>query len=173
MEQLNGTETIVDNSLKEVKRHGSEGFPMGVYLDDFSHFQNGYICWHWHNEVQFTLIIKGEFTCQVGSEKLLLSPGDSIFINSCALHQIVPCKKSYGKLYSFIWKADMLAGNMECDLYHSCIENILNDSRKYYIYNKNNKNRAKMNAALIRIAGLFSEKPEDLLSAGWNLDGFV
>lgn len=158
MEQINGNETIVDKSLKEVKRHGSDGFPMGVYLDDFSHFQNGYICWHWHNEVQITLIIEGDFTCQVGNEKQLLTPGDSIFINSCALHQIIPCKKSFGKLYSFIWRADMLAGNMECDLYNECIKNILDDSQKYYIYKNNNKDRAKLQATLMRIVSLYSEK---------------
>lgn len=32
MEEMKGTETIVDNSLREVKKHGTEGFPMAVYL---------------------------------------------------------------------------------------------------------------------------------------------
>ena len=134
MGHLKGTETIVDHSLREVKKHGSEGFPFAAYLDDFSSFQNGYICWHWHDEVQITLIIEGDFICQMGSEKILMKPGESIFINSCALHQIYPCQNSYGKLYSFIWRAEMLTGNMECDAYQHCIANILQDTEKYYLF---------------------------------------
>ena len=57
MEQINATETIVDNSLKEVKKHGTKAFPFAVYLDDFSSFKNGYICWHWHDELQITMIL--------------------------------------------------------------------------------------------------------------------
>ncbi len=160
MEQLTGNATIVDHSLREVKKHGTEGFPFAVYLDDFSNFQNGYICWHWHDEVQITLILEGEFTCQVGSEKVVMKPGESIFINSCALHQICPCKKSYGKLYSFIWKADMLAGNTECDVFKNCIENILKMNQKYFFFDKDNSGCKQLQTALLRIVNLMKEKQE-------------
>lgn len=160
MEQLAGTATVVDHSLREIKKHGSEGFPFAVYLDDFSYFQNGYICWHWHDEVQITLILEGEFTCQIGSEKVIMKPGESIFINSCAIHQIYPCKKSYGKLYSFIWKADMLAGNTECDVYQHCIENILNRNQKYFYFDENNSSCTQMKTALLRIVNLIREKQD-------------
>lgn len=160
MGQLTATETIVDHSLRETKKHGTEGFPFAVYLDDFSCFQNGYICWHWHDEVQITLILEGEFTCQIGNEKVLMKPGESIFINSCALHQIHPCKKSYGKLYSFIWRADMLAGNTECDVYKNCIENLLNNNLKYFFFGKNNSNCEQLRTELSRIVTLASEKQD-------------
>ena len=54
MEQIKATETLVDSSLRETKMHGTVGFPVGVYLDDFSDFKNGYICWHWHEEIQIS-----------------------------------------------------------------------------------------------------------------------
>ncbi len=158
MEQLKGTATVVDTSLRETKKHGSEDFPFAAYLDDFSYFQNGYICWHWHDEVQITLILEGEFTCQIGNEKILMKPGESIFINSCALHQIHPCRKSYGKLYSFIWQADMLAGNRECDVYKNCIAPILNKKQKFLFFDKDNSNCKQIKTALLRIMNLFTEK---------------
>lgn len=158
MERLKATETIVDNSLRETKKHGTDQFPFAVYLDDFSHFQNGYICWHWHDEVQITLITEGEFTCQIGSEKVILQPGESIFFNSCVLHQIHPCKQSYGKLYSFIWRADMLAGNTECDVYQNCIQNILNMEQKYLLFDKDNSSCKQLSTALLRIVHFMTEK---------------
>ena len=70
MKQLRGKDTVVDASLKEIKRHGTEGFPFAVYLNDFSSFQTDGICWHWHDELQITMITEGNFLCQVGSEKV-------------------------------------------------------------------------------------------------------
>lgn len=159
MEQLKATETIVDNSLRETKKHGTDGFPFAVYLDDFSSFRNGYICWHWHDEVQITLIIEGEFTCQIGNERVVMEPGESIFINSCALHQIRPCRQSYGRLYSFIWRADMLSGG-DGDMHHSCIENILEGEQKYIFWGKDNANCRQIRSALLKIAGFITEKPD-------------
>ena len=65
MEQIRANETLVDSSLRETKMHGTMDFPVGVYLDDFSDFKNGYICWHWHEEIQISWIIEGEFLCQM------------------------------------------------------------------------------------------------------------
>ena len=71
MEQIKATETLVDSSLRETKMHGTVGFPVGVYLDDFSDFKNGYICWHWHEEIQISWIIEGEFLCQMEGLSLI------------------------------------------------------------------------------------------------------
>ena len=160
MDNLAGRETIVDHSLRETRQHGSEGFPFAVYLDDFSSFQNGYICWHWHDEVQITLILEGDFICQTGNEKILMQPGELIFINSCALHQIRPCKQSSGKLYSFIWRADILAGNTECDVYQNCIEKILTQNQKYFYFNRDDRYNKQLKTSLLRIVNFITEKKE-------------
>ena len=158
MTQLTGNATIVDHSLRETTTHGTEGFPFAVYLDDFSNFQNGFICWHWHEEVQITVILEGNFTCQIGSDKVLMKPGELIFINSRALHQICPVQKSYGKLYSFIWRADMLAGNTECDLFCNCIEHVIRSNRNYIFWDRENQPGKQLRTSLLRIVNIMTEK---------------
>ena len=119
---MKATQTIVDDSLRETKMHGTEGFPLAVYLDDFADFENGYICWHWHEEVQVTMIIEGAFLCQIESEQLHLKEGDIVFINSGLMHQIRPCMLAQGKLYSFIWRGELIGntrGSDICILYTS------------------------------------------------------
>lgn len=74
--------TVVDTSLRELRRHGSDDFPIGIYRDDFSEFEHGQIAWHWHDEIQFDYIIKGTILVQVGTSEFLLKPGESIFINT-------------------------------------------------------------------------------------------
>jgi len=158
MENLKATETIVDSSLHETKKHGTDSFPFAVYLDDFSHFQNGYICWHWHDEVQLTLIVEGEFTCQIGGEKVVLHPGESIFFNSCVLHQILPNTQASGKLYSFIWQADILAGDQESDVYRDCISYLLNAEQKYFTFHHEDANCIQLRNTLMRIVNYMTEK---------------
>ena len=82
--------TVVDTSLRELRRHGSDDFPIGIYRDDFSEFEHGQIAWHWHDEIQFDYIIKGTILVQVGTSEFLLKPGESIFINTGMLHRLVP-----------------------------------------------------------------------------------
>ena len=113
---MKATQTIVDDSLRETKMHGTEGFPLAVYLDDFADFENGYICWHWHEEVQVTMIIEGAFLCQIEAEQLHLKEGDIVFINSGLMHQIRPCMLAQGKLYSFIWRGELIGNTRGSDI---------------------------------------------------------
>ena len=134
-QELQARKTVVDDSLREIKMHGTAGFPLGVYLDDFSDFENGYICWHWHEEVQFTVILEGEFVCQVESEEIHLGEGDTVFINSGRLHQIKPCRHRSGKLYSFIWRGELM-GNREGEVYRNCIAPVLEASLPWVLWRK-------------------------------------
>lgn len=174
MEQLKATQTIVDGSLRETKVHGTEGFPLGVYLDDFADFENGYICWHWHEEVQVTMIIEGEFTCQVEMNDMHLQEGDIVFINSGLMHQIRPCKLAQGKLYSFIWRGELIGGNRNSDIYKECVESVLSGSLPYIKWGRDVSEYDEMASALRKIVSLYEEKEHayqlrilSLLSALW------
>lgn len=158
MKQLRGKDTVVDSSLKEIKRHGTEGFPFAVYLNDFSQFQTDGICWHWHDEAQITLITEGEFLCQVGSEKILMRPGEIIFFNSCALHQIMPVKKASGKLYSFVWRNELLGGMGESDVFKNCIDPITASPLKYVYFDLSHPMNKQLHASLRGIINFTLEK---------------
>jgi len=158
MKQLRGKDTVVDATLKEIKAHGTEGFPFAVYLNDFSAFQNDGICWHWHDEVQMTLITEGEFVCQAGGEKVVMKPGEIIFFNSCGLHQITPVKRAYGKLYSFIWRAELLSGTTESDLYKNCIEPLLKSTLKCVYFHLEHPLNSRLRSGLRKIITLMLEK---------------
>lgn len=157
MEKIRATQTIVDDSLRETKVHGTEGFPLGVYLDDFADFENGYICWHWHEEVQVTMIIQGEFTCQIEGNELNMREGDIVFINSGLLHQIRPCKLAQGKLYSFIWRGE-LAGSRSGDIYKECIEPVLNGSLPYIMWDNSSPMHDELAKVLQKVVSLYEEK---------------
>lgn len=158
MQILRGQDTIVDSSLMETSRHGSETFPFAVYLDDFSSFKADSICWHWHEEAQITYIAEGEFYCHVGSEKLLLRPGELVFINSRALHQIVPCERGRGKLYAFLWRPELL-GRVGGDVYAHCIEPMLSSPLRHVFFPLSHELNRQLQASLRMVIRAAREKP--------------
>ena len=158
MDHLRGKDTVVDSTLKEIKRHGTEGFPFAVYLNDFSSFQTDGICWHWHDELQITLITEGEFVCQIGSERVLMQPGEIIFFNSCALHQITPCKTREGKLYSFLWSPTFLGGGGETDLYRNCVEPIMASRMKYAYFDLEHPSHKRLHTRLRRVINIMPKR---------------
>ena len=45
-------EIITDNSQKELKKHGSDEFPLLVSYEKLSGYKSGSFLWHWHPESQ-------------------------------------------------------------------------------------------------------------------------
>lgn len=76
----------VDQSLKELTEHRTVVLPIACYETTINQNINGYIPLHWHDEIQFVFILKGEAIFQINEEKLAVGEGDGLFINSGCLH---------------------------------------------------------------------------------------
>lgn len=77
---------IIDQTLKELTEHRTVVLPVACYETTINQNINGYIPLHWHEEIQFVLIIKGEAVFQVNEENVVVNEGKGIFINSGCLH---------------------------------------------------------------------------------------
>ncbi len=71
---------------KETKLHGSYGFPMLVSYERLSYFETGAFAWHWHPEIELTMIMEGEIAYQVNDTLYHLKAGDGLFCNTNVLH---------------------------------------------------------------------------------------
>jgi AraC-like DNA-binding protein/mannose-6-phosphate isomerase-like protein (cupin superfamily) len=76
----------VDQSLKELTEHRTTALPIACYQTTINQNVHGHIPLHWHDEVQFVRIIKGEAIFQVNEERLEVREGEGLFINSGCLH---------------------------------------------------------------------------------------
>lgn len=68
---------------EEVRQHGTQFFPMMCYLDVLPRDE---FSWHWHNELEFGLVVDGSVIMEIGSSKCRLLPGEGHFVNSNILH---------------------------------------------------------------------------------------
>lgn len=78
----------IDKSKKEMDKHGTFEFPLGIYTTQISKRVLGFIDWHWHDELQFCLVTDGCVEFQVNDAKLILTAGEGLFINAGRLHKV-------------------------------------------------------------------------------------
>lgn len=82
----------IDKNYQEKTLHGSYDFPIAVYLTQLDKKVLGFVNWHWHKEIQFSLVTKGEVEFFVNQNSYILTEGQGIFINSGSLHMSKPLK---------------------------------------------------------------------------------
>ncbi|MDL2302593.1 AraC family transcriptional regulator [Lachnospiraceae bacterium OttesenSCG-928-D06] len=75
-----------NNIKKELKLHGSLDFPVLVSYECLSAYEGGSFLWHWHPEIEITLVLKGEMHYLVNDMSYHLKTGDGLFCNRNALH---------------------------------------------------------------------------------------
>lgn len=77
---------MVDRNLKELTEHRTVALPVACYETIINQNVHGYIPLHWHDELQFILVIKGRSIFQVNGENIVVGEGEGLFINSGCLH---------------------------------------------------------------------------------------
>lgn len=77
---------ITQKNQKEMKEHGNYAFPVNISVEKIQLYEKGLFLWHWHPEVELTLILSGEIEYQVDDNTYILSEGDGLFCNSNSLH---------------------------------------------------------------------------------------
>lgn len=80
----------VDENFREITVHGDDGFPMAVYLQQFKLNQRGCVILHWHDEMQISLVTKGNVFFSVNGKEYIVQEGEGLFIRSKCLHSAKP-----------------------------------------------------------------------------------
>ncbi|MCP1103383.1 AraC-like DNA-binding protein [Aequitasia blattaphilus] len=76
----------VDTTKKERKRHGNDAFPILISPESILRYEQGNFLWHWHTEIEVTLVTEGEMIYEINDSLHHLQKGDILFCNSSALH---------------------------------------------------------------------------------------
>ncbi len=77
---------ITHANQKELKEHGNYAFPVNISTEHIQSYEMGHFLWHWHPEVELTLVLSGEMEYQIEDAAYHLSEGEGLFCNSNSLH---------------------------------------------------------------------------------------
>jgi len=77
---------ITQENQKELKEHGNYAFPVNISIERIESYEKGNFLWHWHPEIELTLILSGQIEYQIEDNTYILSAGDGVFCNGNSLH---------------------------------------------------------------------------------------
>lgn len=100
----------------------SYAFPLIVHETNLKDKPLGFNNWHWHEELQFTIVLEGEMIMTMQGENYLLHPGDGIFINSNIEHMTRPTTPQSARYLSLNVQPSLLT------LFHGSVV-----EQKYYL----------------------------------------
>lgn len=124
------TEMITDETMREIREHGTPEFPFEYYLDDINKIDQGYIEWHWHNEIEWAWVESGTVICRIGNEKLILQEGEGVFINSRVIHRF---ETPDGALMPNILYAPELIAPQGSAIYQKYVDPVVTYGKEYII----------------------------------------
>lgn len=153
-------EIKVDANLLETSIHGSFDFPMDVYSNYFSQFNRNIINWHWHPEIEFSVVLKGRIEYHTEKETYILSEGDGIFVNANKLHMSQPVKGFENSLIiSIVVSTKLLYSDTESIIYKKYIKPVIEcSSLTYLILDKNEYWKEEIVSDLLNIYEMKSDK---------------
>ena len=99
-------DVMADAEGRELVQHGSALFPIACYAENLKSYS---VAWHWHEEFEYILAMKGPLTVDVNKTRLTLQTGQGVFINSGALHAVEPAE-GRALLHSGVFQPRLIGG---------------------------------------------------------------
>jgi hypothetical protein len=155
----------VDSDKREVPVHIHQGFPVGIFKNQFTEDTYDYINWHWHEEIQYTVVLDGSFCFHVANKEYLIRKGNGIFINTQQIHMAEA--KEPNSSYLFIYFHPCLLGDQKDSyLYKTYVSPMLSDaSLSSILLYFDLENTKKVIDLMLDIKKIYDEK-----NRGYELD---
>lgn len=83
-------DVVADAEGREMVQHGSALFPIACYAENLKSYS---VAWHWHEEFEYILAMKGPLTVDVNKTRVTLQTNQGVFLNSGILHAVEHAEK--------------------------------------------------------------------------------
>ncbi|WP_100407357.1 helix-turn-helix transcriptional regulator [Bacillus solitudinis] len=142
--------------LHEARVHGDPMFQLGVY--EVSELNNQVIfdC-HWHYELEFVYLEKGEASFQIGTTLHQLKAGEAVFVPSGGLHAAYPLNNSEFRLYAIVFDSNFLSSFSYDAIQHKYLD-LLNTESPFPIISQTNSWEKNIIHYLQKIISLFQTR---------------
>lgn len=116
----------VNQDFREIIHHGSQQFPLKIYTNEFQLFLNHQISWHWHPDLEFSIVQRGSAEISVDNKSFILNEGEGIFVNTNAMHMMRPARNRPDSiLESFVFSASLLENDPTSSIFQKYISPLI------------------------------------------------
>lgn len=96
----------------QLKTHGTPLFPLAIYENDCRLAgDEGSAAWHWHDELEASVVMAGEVSAATGIGRRTFRAGEGFFINSGVLHGVWPAGEGPCLLHTVVFHARLVGGS--------------------------------------------------------------
>ena len=136
-------------------------FPVNLSRKKLSSYLSGAFPWHWHDEVELTLVLHGEIDYRVNDSRYLLHRGEGLFCNADALHAGAMSGEIDCEYLSLTFHPRLLSGFEGSVIGKKYVEGIVNKKglSSILLTSESVWQQAALDS-FWQIYGLFQEKPE-------------
>lgn len=115
--------------FRENAVHGTPSYPMQAYVNHFRWCPEHQIGWHWHPEIELTVVLSGEVEIFHNNSASRLSAGEGIFINAGAMHRqaAIPGCEEFPVLATICFLPEFVCGNSEDLIYRKYVLPVVGD----------------------------------------------
>lgn len=117
--------STVNLQKKEMVEHGTAFFPIACYHDKLAKTP---VPWHWHDELEALLVIKGEALVAAGKERFVVKSGEGVFINAGVLHGAWDRNASDAQFHSLVFHPRLVGGSMDSIFWQNYLSPLLKSS---------------------------------------------
>lgn len=109
--------------FRENAVHGTPGYPMQVYVNHFRWCPEHLIGWHWHPELELTVVLSGEVEIFFNNTSCRLTAGEGVFINANAMHKqsALPDSTEFPVLATLCFLPEFVCGNTDDIIYRKYV----------------------------------------------------
>ena len=100
-------DVVADDEGRELVQHGSALFPIACYEENLKSYS---VAWHWHEEFEYILAVKGPLAVDVNKARLILQTGQGVFVNSGVFHAVEQAETGDALLHSGVFHPRLIGG---------------------------------------------------------------
>lgn len=98
---------------QKIQKHDHAMFPCSAYFTNWKKDGVRGVPWHWHRELEFMFVVRGNVMGCFGGEQVFLSQGDGFFVNTGNFHSIELNNCDSCQVRSFVFDPVLVSGGAD------------------------------------------------------------